>query len=254
MIGNLKYKILFVIALIFVVPAVSSASDTRLDYVKNQLISSGLNKTSVNKVLADKRIRLYQLKVVAYKAPNWQIIESKLLSQSLVQTGAAYIKNNQAVFDKAEQDFGVKKEVLAGIIAIETDFGKNLGGYPIFNVIYSRLERWPQTQWKGQAGELVALIKYCLKSKIDCFGIKGSYAGAFGLVQFMPSSLLAYGIDGNKNGIIELSKPADAIPSAANFLKAHGWQTNQLKALTSYYGSPVGYPNIVLSYASLLSK
>ncbi len=182
---------IFVVALMFVTTSVSSAKDARLEYVKKQLVSSGIDKTEIDKLLADKRLKLYPLKVVAYKQPNWKIIERKLYSKISVQRGKSYIKNNQAAFDKAEQDFGVKKEVLAGIIAIETDFGKNSGNYPIFNVIYSRLERWPAAKWRGQANELIALSKFCLSSQLDCFKIRGSYAGAFGLVQFMPSSVLS---------------------------------------------------------------
>jgi membrane-bound lytic murein transglycosylase B len=116
------------------------------------------------------------------------------------------------------------------------------------------MKQWPATQWISQANELIALSKYCLNSHIDCFGIKGSYAGAFGIVQFMPSSLLAYGVDGNHDGVVDLSTPADAIPSAANFIKSHGWQQDQLLALTHYYGSSIGYPSIVLAYASLLGN
>lgn len=239
---------------LFVIPTISSAADLRLNYVKQRLISSGIDVVKVNKLLIDKRRKLFTLKTVAYKEPDWKIIEKKLYSATSVQKGKDYIKNNQAAFDKAEKDFGVKKEVLAGIIAIETDFGKNAGGYSVFNVVYSRMEKWPATKWRGQADELVAFSKFCLNSQLDCFNIKGSYAGAFGIVQFMPSSVLAYGVDGDADGIIDLMNPMDAVSSAANFLIGHGWEKNQLKAIASYYGNPVGYPKIVLTYASLLAK
>lgn len=262
--NNFKMRAVWIsmVGLIFLIPVISSAKDARLEYVKKQLVSSGVDQVDIDKLFTDKRLKLYPLKIVAYKQPNWKIIEKKLYSKSSVKKGRDYIKQNQEAFDKAEQDFGVKKEVLAGIIAIETDFGKKSGDYPIFNVIYSRLERWPSDKWKGQASELIALSRFCLKSGLDCLGIKGSYAGAFGLVQFMPSSVLAYGVDGDGDGVIDLSKPIDAVPSAAKFLKGHGWlaspnqgkENNQLKALAGYYGSSIGYPKIVLIYASLLVK
>ncbi len=255
---GIKFMTRFVSAIVAViiiaVPMSSSASNVRVDYVKKRLISSGLDPASVNKLLADKRLRLYPAKVIAYKKPDWKIIETKLYSPASLGAGADYIKANQTIFDSAEKDFGVPKEALAGLIAIETDFGKNAGGYVIYNMLYSRLVHWPEDKWNGQATELIALSKYCLQSKVDCFGIKGSYAGAFGLVQFMPSSLLSYGVDGDHDGVIDLSKPADAIPSAANYLKAHGWADDQLKALARYYGSSEGYPKIIITYASLLTK
>lgn len=235
-------------------PSISLAADARINYVKQQLLSSGLDATVINTLFADKRLRLYPLKSISYKQPNWSIVKKKLFSQKSIQAGLNYIESNKNIFEKTEKDFGVPKGILAGVIAIETDFGKNSGSYAVFNALYSRVKQWPSTQWRGQANELIALSKYCLNSHIDCFGIKGSYAGAFGLVQFIPSSLLAHGIDGDNDGVIDLSKPADAIPSAANFLKSHGWVKNQLKALASYYGSSIGYPKIVLMYASLLVK
>ncbi len=253
----MKLLISLVVVSGFLLPAYSFASNSdtiRLDYVKRRLISSKVSKVEVNKLLFDKRLNKYPIKTVAYKEPDWKIIENKLFSMSSVEKGAQYILDHKAVFDKAEIDFGVKKEAIAGVIAIETDFGRNSGNYIVFNVIYSRMQQWPKEKWMGQARELIALSKYCLSSKIDCFSIKGSYAGALGIVQFMPSSLMEYGVDGDGDGIIDLLKPADAIPSAANFLKTHGWSDNQLKALTRYYGSSVGYPGIVLTYADLLAN
>jgi membrane-bound lytic murein transglycosylase B len=234
-------------------PAKPPIGNARVDYLKEQFAASQTESSVLSTLLADKRLTVYPVKVVAYKDPDWSLIENKLYAPAMLQAGADYIRLNQAVFDKAEQDYGVPKEALAGLIGIETEFGKNAGNYSIFSVLYSRMLRWPESSWKAQASQLAALVKYCAQSHIDCYGVKGSYAGAFGLVQFMPDSLLAYGINGNGDGLIDLSKPADAIPSAANYLKAHGWAVDPLKALARYYGSSEGYPGIVLTYASKLS-
>lgn len=228
--------------------------NTRADYVRTQLTAAGIDTAQFNAALADKRLVVYPVKTVAYKDPDWTIIENKLYSAASVQRGKDYIRAHQAVFDQAELDYGVKKEALAGLIAIETDFGKNAGTYPIFNVLYSRMMRWPAATWKTQADQLVAFTQYCTQSNIDCYSVKGSYAGAFGIVQFMPNSLLSYGVDGDHNGVINLSQEIDAIPSAANFLKQHGWDQDPLKSLARYYGSSIGYPGIVLTYADLLAK
>ncbi len=233
-------------------PALSKNS--RVDYVRMQLFSAGIDAATFNNALADKRLVVYPVKTVAYKEPNWKAIEDKMYSPDFVQRGKNYLSMHQAVFDQAEQQFGVSKEALTGLIGIETEFGKNAGTYPIFNVLYSRTLRWPAISWQAQADQFVAFVMYCVQSKIDCYGIKGSYAGAFGIVQFMPNSLLAYGVDGDHDGIINLSQEADAIPSAANFLKKHGWDDDHLKSLARYYGSSIGYPGIVLTYADLLKK
>ncbi len=226
---------------------------TRLGYVRQQLLADGFDTAQVASILADARLKLYPITQVAYKEPDWIVIKQKLYDPAFVQKGKDYISANQAVFDSAEKDYGVPKEVLAGIIAIETEFGVSSGTTLTFNALYSRMEEWPATTWKAQADQLVALSTYCLKSRVDCFAIKGSYAGALGIVQFMPDSLLAYGVDGNQDGVVDLYNPADAIPSAANFLARHDWAADHVKALAGYYGSAVGYPEIVLNYASLLA-
>lgn len=230
------------------------AANSRVTYVLDQLIQAGYPAAQVDSLFSDKRLVLYPVQAVAYKAPDWSVIEQKLYASASLQFGVDYIKANREVFEAAELRYGVPKEALAGLIAIETDFGRNTGHYSAFSVLYSRLVNWPEAKWQSQAAELVALGKYCLETKTDCYGINSSYAGAIGLVQFMPSSLLNYGVDGDRDGFIDLSKPADAIPSAANFLVEHGWLTNPALALTHYYGSSDGYPTIVLHYADLLSK
>jgi len=227
---------------------------TRLEYVRQQLIEDGFNSVQVTQVLTDPRLKLYPVKQVAYKEPDWNAIKLKLYAPDFVQRGKDYILANQTVFDNAEKDFAVPKEVLAGVIAIETEFGANSGSTLTFNALYSRMQQWPETTWQYQAAQLVALATYCLNSQVDCFTVKGSYAGALGIVQFMPISLLNYGIDGNKDGVIDLYNPADAIPSEANFLARHNWQGDHIAALTAYYGRPEGYPEIVLAYATLLTQ
>ncbi len=227
---------------------------TRMEYVLQQLTDAGFNPVQVTQVLTDPRLKLYPIKQVAYKEPDWNAIKLKLYAPDFVQKGKDYIVANQTVFDNAERDFGVPKEVLAGVIAIETEFGANSGSTLTFNALYSRMQQWPETTWQYQAAQLVALATYCLNSQTDCFTIKGSYAGALGIVQFMPISLLNYGIDGNKDGVIDLYNPADAIPSEANFLARHNWQGDHIATLTAYYGRSEGYPEIVLAYAVLLTQ
>lgn len=227
---------------------------TRMGYVQQQLILAGFNSIQIESLITDSRLKLYSIKQVAYKEPDWNTIKQKLYAPAFVQKGKDYIVAHQEVFDNAENNFGVPKEVIAGVIAIETEFGLSSGTTLTFNALYSRMEQWSEAKWKIQADQLVALSTYCLKSELDCFAIKGSYAGALGIVQFMPDSLLNYGIDGNKDGVVDLYNPVDAIPSAGNFLARHGWSTNNANALARYYGSSIGYPEIVLMYASLLTQ
>jgi len=250
-------KIIFIaiiVTLMLYWPADATAADERLDFVKQKLLDANIEQKKIDELFSDSRFRLLPAVSVSYKKPDWALIRKKLYARKSLQKGWDYIQANKETFDAAERTYGVPKEIIAGIIAIETDFGANVGRYSIFNALYSRLEQRPKETWRGPALELVALSKYCLSLKLDCYSIHGSYAGAWGLVQFMPSSVMAYGVDGDGDGIKHMLNPADAIPSAANFLVKHGWPGKKVKALTNYYGSSVGYPEIVLRYSMLLKK
>lgn len=232
-------------------------TDERLAYVQRKLINEGFEEPRVNQLLTDSRRKEYPPLQVSYKPVSpatWNKIRAKLYSAEYVQRGKDYITAHQEVFDRAEEEFGVPKGILVGIIAIETEFGKNTGETPTFNAVFSRMSHKAADNWEGEAKRLVALSQYCLEADLDCYEITGSYAGAMGLVQFMPDSLQNYGVDGNEDALVDLHDPVDAIPSAANFLKGHGWAQNQRLALTRYYGNSVGYPEIGLHYATLVSK
>lgn len=241
-------KPMFLLLGILVFPSPTYAKSARLEYVKVQLVKSGFKKTRVETFFNRKEFRLLANKKVAYKKPDWPVVERQLLSQASMKICRDFFDTNQKIFVQTERDFGVPKEDLLGLIATETMCGQNVGSYLAVNSIYSRMIYWPADKWLSQATELITLSSFCLENGIDCFKIKSSYAGAFGLVQFMPTALKNYGIDGDGDGRIDLFNPADAIPSAANFLAKHGWSEDKVKALTRYYGSSVGYPAIVLKY------
>ena len=123
------------------VPSSPTKPVTRLDYVREQLITDGFNLAQVETILTDSRLKLYTIKQVAYKEPDWAVIKQKLYDPAFVQKGKDYIIANQSVFDQAEKGFGVPKEVLAGVIAIETEFGVSTGTTLTFNALYSRMEQ-----------------------------------------------------------------------------------------------------------------
>lgn len=227
--------------------------DARTAYAQQKLFDAGFSVGHVLELFGDSRLAVYPPEQVTYKKPDWAKVERRMYNAAYVQKGKNYLAANKEAFEQAEE-FGVPKEIIAGLIATETDFGEVSGTKVTFNVLYSRMEQWPEEKWRGQADLLVALSMHCLEHEIDCFGIKGSYAGAIGIVQFMPDSLRTYGIDGDGDGLVDLFDPIDAIPSAANFLKEHGWEENHTAALAKYYGSSVGYPRIVSHYASLLMR
>jgi len=173
-------------------------------------------------------------------------------NETSIYLAKQYMKKHGDHFDRVEQKFGVDKTVIAAIILVETGLGTFVGKRPVINTLTTmaalsapvvREDVWAaldenkrisredflkkselKSAWAYK--ELTAFLRYVDHEKLDPFSVKGSYAGAMGIPQFMPSNILFLAEDGNEDGIIDLFDHADAIASVANYLKHHGWQSD----------------------------
>ncbi len=194
----------------------------------------------------------------------------------------AFLQTNAEIFQKAEAKYIVPKEVLVSLLMVETRLGTFTGSEKAFwslacmaasdtpASVQTYLERLPYTEAHGKwlqdvltarsqwaYTELKALIMYCRLHEHNPLEITGSIYGAIGLCQFMPSNIPFYAVDGNGDGKIDLFTLEDAVPSAANFLKTHGWKqdsTKERKArLLRYYNNSTAYANTILALADAVN-
>ena len=178
---------------------------------------------------------------------NWQIYRSRFVEPMRIRAGLAYIEQNRLALQAAEQESGVPYQVIAAIIGVETIYGRQMGNYRVKDVLTSLAFDYPeasnrlarQTLFRDQLKDLVTLCWRTTNRKQEgfnrCLNQSSSYAGAIGLPQFMPGSILQFAKDGDGDGLIDLRKSnRDAIFSVANFLKVHGWQV----------GMPIYFPTI----------
>lgn len=166
----------------------------------------------------------------------WERYSRYVVSQKRVDQGVAYIRKHQKIFDKVEKKYGVPKEYIAAILGIESAFGKNVGKYPVFDTL-STLAFEKNRRNKFFKNELLKFIQLSKTQNFNPKNVYGSYAGAIGLVQFMPSNYNAYGVDFNNDGRITLQRPEDAIASVANYFVKHGWRKGEPVATrVSYQG------------------
>lgn len=229
-------------------------TNPRLAYVFQELRKEGLSQTQIDQLFRSKELQLYQLKKIAYKPVNWPRFHKILLTEDSIQRGKKFKADNSEIITKVKKSYGVDESIIVSLIRIETNLGFNTGNYKAFNIFYTKVIRDPKEKWVNDAKHLIALSSYCAKENVDCFDIRSSYAGAIGLVQFLPLNLQKFARDGNGDGKIDLFNPADAIESAANFLVVHGWHENNRQALQEYYGSDPGYPKAVLLYAKAIEN
>ncbi len=151
--------------------------------------------------------------------------------------GAKFLKKYSTTFKRVEKLYGVPAEYIAAIIGIESVYGNNVGKYPVFDTLTTlAFEKNRRSKFFKRELEKFILLSY--RQKFNPKNVKGSYAGAIGIAQFMPSSYEAYAVDFNNDGKASLQHPQDAIASVANYLKQNGWKSGEKVATrVSYDGN-----------------
>jgi len=184
-----------------------------------------------DKEVIKKRAKLYP------KYGAWDRYVKYKVTPERVEQGRKFINKYKTTFKKVEQEFGVPAEYIAAIIGIESVYGKNVGKFPVFDTLSTlAFEKNRRNKFFRKQLEEFILLSY--RYKINPKNVKGSYAGAIGLGQFIPSSYRHFGVDFNKDGKISLQHPQDAIASIANYLKKHNWRKNEEVATrVSYKGT-----------------
>jgi membrane-bound lytic murein transglycosylase B len=156
----------------------------------------------------------------------WDRYSKSKISDSRVQKGVDFIRRHRKTFEKVEKKYGVPKEYIAAIIGVESAYGKNVGKYPVFDTL-STLAFEKNRRNTFFQKELMKFMHLSQTEKFNPKNVYGSYAGAIGLGQFMPSNYEAYGVDFNGDGRITLQRPEDAIASVANYLRQNGWRKGE---------------------------
>ncbi len=153
-----------------------------------------------------------------------------------IKQGKKFLKKYRTAFKKAEKKYGVPAEYIAAIIGIESVYGRNVGKHPVFDTL-STLAFEKNRRNAFFKKELEKFLLLSRKNNFNPKNVKGSYTGAIGLCQFMPSNYEAYGVDLNGDGKVSLQNPVDAIASVAKYLKQNGWRRGEPVATrVSYVG------------------
>ncbi len=211
--------------------------------LKYQLVRRGLDKDFVWQTFADPRNQFMPdvVRKIAYLKKESPDIYAKFLRPEVAAQGRQYLKVHQATLKRAEARYGVDPRVIVAILTVESGLGSNTGKYPVVNVFASlavmdtpevmreaglspglrdRLKK--KAAWGRQ--ELLVLLEYCQSRRLDPYSFNGSWAGAMGYCQFLPSSLKSCGVDADGRGKVDLFTHADAIFSIANYLQKSGFQ------------------------------
>ncbi|SOE58731.1 lytic murein transglycosylase B [Burkholderia sp. OK233] len=164
---------------------------------------------------------------------NWRVYQSRFLDQVRINAGVRFWRANQATLQRAYEEFGVPPEVIVGIIGVETIYGRFMGNFRVLDALTTLSFDYPNTANRADRQatfrkNLEDYLVWTRDSQIDPTTVLGSYTGAIGIPQFLPSSIVQYAVsyDGNKQIDLRTSQ-ADAIGSVANYLRQNGWENGR---------------------------
>jgi membrane-bound lytic murein transglycosylase B len=161
-------------------------------------------------------------------AKNWAAYRSRFIEARRVEAGQSWWRDNDPWLRMAQEQFGVPPEIVVGIVGVETFYGRITGNFRVLDALATLSFDFPSGRSDRSAffrSELGYYLRLAHRLGWDPAAVKGSYAGAMGLPQFMPSSMSYYALDFDEDGRIDLhASAADVIGSVARFLAEHGWE------------------------------
>ena len=204
-----------------------SFNDWKISF-KKYALTQNISEETFNKVMKNAR---FLPKVIEYDRYQPEFYEdtntyvSKRTSDNKLKKGLNFYNKNKILINKIEKEFKVEQELLLALMGIETNYGTYVGKMDIISSLATLSFDKRRTEFF--TNELITILKLVDEGIVDYKILYGSWAGAFGNFQFMPSTIERYAIDYNKNNLIELKNTHDSFASAANYLKKIGWKKNK---------------------------
>lgn len=193
----------------------------------------------------------YTGKKVPMAPGAWDRYSKKFLNEDRIAKGAAFWSRHRRTLQRAEQQYGVPAEYIVAIIGVETLYGGNVGRSPVLDSIATIAFDYPRRS-QYFTDELEQYLLMAREERFDPRSKRGSYAGAMGLGQFMPSSFRKHAVDFNGDGRRDLWNPDDAIGSVANYFRQFGWRQGEAVAVRATY-SGSGYKTMETGFDSSYS-
>jgi len=236
----MRKTVLFLMAILIAAPAVSSADYSQRKDVKsfiNEMVSKhGFDRGLLTDWMSGVKQQKTAISAIARPAEGkaWKDYRPIFITRKRIAKGVQFWKEHAATLARAEKRFGVPAEIIVAIIGVETFYGKRSGNYPVLDALTTLGFDYPienTTQKRRDAREkffrkeLKEFLLMAREEKMDPRLLKGSYAGAMGMPQFISSSFRMYAVDFDGDGRRDLwNNTADAIGSVASYFKRHGWK------------------------------
>ncbi|NNG24541.1 lytic murein transglycosylase B [Telluria aromaticivorans] len=205
------------------------------EFIDEMVSQHGFDRAYLESLFAQARFIDSAVQLVKPMPPgkpkNWQVYSSRFIEPIRIAAGVRFWNEHATTLARAEAAYGVPAEIIVGIIGVETIYGRDTGKFRVLDTLATLAFGYPDTPNRASRmqffrSELANTLLFAREHKVEPFSLLGSFAGAVGMPQFMPGSILKFGVDFNGDGQIDLrNSPEDAIGSVANFLVQHGWKT-----------------------------
>ena len=211
--------------------AASLEKDTEVQtFIKEMVEQHHFNQGELEKLFSQVKIKQKILDAIsrpAEKSKPWYEYRKIFLTRKRINNGVKFWQENSDIIDYAAKVYGVAPEIMVAIIGVETFYGRLQGSYRVMDALSTLAFKYPKRS-KFFRGELKHFLIMSKEQHFDPLSRKGSYAGAMGMGQFIPSSFQSYAVDFDGDGQKDIwHNKADAIGSVANYFKRHGWKKGQ---------------------------
>ena len=226
-------KLISAFFLLFLISFSNSYAENEIEFniwkknFKNLALKNNISEKTFDNVMSNVKFLPNVIKYDRYQPEFYEDTKtyiSKRTSKNKVNKGINFYKNNINLINEVEKKYKIEKELLLSLMGIETNYGTYVGKMDILSSL-STLS-FDKRRSKFFTNELLILLRLIETNQIDYETLYGSWAGAFGFFQFMPSTIKNHAIDFNKDDKIDLKNPIDAYASAGNYLKNMGWKQN----------------------------
>jgi len=283
-------RFIFVLCLLFIITLSAQNEETatkdfnyNFKLLQDKLVSDGFDRKKLARIYNDGRVNFDTKGVSLFFVHKESNVNYNQYPKALSIAGAKlYMKIYESELFKAKEKYGVEEELITAIILVESKLGKSIGKRPVLNTLstmaslfdvnirkrfweyisgstiltFEKFENKAMRKSNWAYNELKSFLIYAEKEKINPLTINGSYAGAVGIPQFVPSNIIRYATDGNMDGSVDLTNHADAIASVANFLSKSGWrqgiEDKKARWVIRQYNPSSYYINTILNLTAKL--
>ena len=175
-----------------------------------------------------------------YEKKTWEEYKKIFVKKSRIEKGVQFYNNQKNDLNKVADSYGVEPFLILSILGVESNYGSHHKQFTVFNSLYTQIAVMPKrARWAKK--EMVEFLAYCYKDSIPPHSVYGSYAGAFGYGQFIPSSFNNYAVDFDKDGIRRAYEWLDVMASIANYLVKNGYPANDYSNSEKVYKAVYAY-------------